>query len=268
MENNIQIFNNPEFGEVRTLLVNDEPYFVGKDVALALGYGQGKSLPNAIANHVDAEDKGVTEMMTPGGNQQVTIINESGLYSLIMSSKLPSAKKFKRWVTSEVLPSIRKHGGYMVAKEDDTPETIMARAVLIAQETINKQKEQIATLNRQQEHLTYVNEQQRQEIASLTPDAQYTREVLTAENTWTATVCAKYFGYGAERFNKKLKDLNIQFKQNGVWVLKAPYQDKGYTKMRTYSFTGKDGRTYTKIQTEWTEEGRRFLSSLRHEGKI
>lgn len=116
--NELQIFQNKEFGEVRSLVINNEPWFVGKDVAEALGYGEGKSLNNAVAKHVDDEDKGVTEMMTPGGKQNVTIINESGLYSLILSSKLPNAKKFKRWVTSEVLPTLRKTGSYAKAPTD------------------------------------------------------------------------------------------------------------------------------------------------------
>lgn len=110
--NNLQIFSNSEFGNIRTVTIDGEPWFVGKDIAEALGYGRGKSLNNAVATHVDNEDKGVTEMMTPGGKQNLIIINESGLYSLILSSKLPNAKKFKRWVTSEVLPAIRKTGHY------------------------------------------------------------------------------------------------------------------------------------------------------------
>lgn len=110
--NDVQVFSNSEFGNIRTVTVNGEPWFVGKDIAEALGYGKGKSLNNAVASHVDDEDKGVTEMMTPGGKQNLIIINESGLYSLILSSKLPNAKKFKRWVTSEVLPAIRKTGHY------------------------------------------------------------------------------------------------------------------------------------------------------------
>ena len=113
MENQITVFASDKFGDVRIVQIGNEPWFVGKDVATALGYGEGKSLANAVANHVDVEDKGVTKMMTPGGKQNVTIINESGLYSLIMSSKLPQAKAFKRWVTSEVLPTIRKHGAYL-----------------------------------------------------------------------------------------------------------------------------------------------------------
>lgn len=125
--NELKIFNNPDFGDIRTMLIDGEPWFVGKDVAASLGYGDGKSLANAIAKHVSDEDKGVTEMMTPGGRQNMTIINESGLYSLIFDSKLESAKKFKKWVTSEVLPAIRKTGGY--AAPMTVPEQIQLLAM-------------------------------------------------------------------------------------------------------------------------------------------
>lgn len=115
--NEIKIFNNEEFGEIRTVVINGEPWLVGKDVAAALGYGEGKSLNNAVANHVEECDRGVTEMMTPGGKQRIVIINESGLYSLIFGSKLDSAKSFKHWVTSEVLPTLRKTGSYEMPKQ-------------------------------------------------------------------------------------------------------------------------------------------------------
>ena len=108
---NLEIFKNEEFGEVRTILINNEPYFVGKDVAKILGYSNPRK---ALIDHVDSEDKGVTKCDTLGGMQELTVINESGLYSLILSSKLPNAKKFKHWVTSEVLPAIRKHGMYAI----------------------------------------------------------------------------------------------------------------------------------------------------------
>lgn len=113
------VFTHPQFGTVRTVEISGEPWFVGKDVAEALGYGKGKSLANAVARHVDTEDRSVTEMMTEAGKRNFTIINESGLYSLILSSKLPSAKEFKHWVTSEVLPSIRKTGGYVNPSQSD-----------------------------------------------------------------------------------------------------------------------------------------------------
>lgn len=116
MGNEIAVFQNPEFGEIRTVTVDGEAWFVGKDVAERLGYSNTRK---ALIDHVDAEDKGVTKRDTPGGTQEMTIINESGLYSLILSSKLPSARAFKRWVTSEVIPAIRKTGAYRTANNTD-----------------------------------------------------------------------------------------------------------------------------------------------------
>lgn len=141
--NEIQVFNNPEFGEIRTITIDGEPRFAGKDVARALGYGD---TAQAIRKHVDAEDKGVVEMTTPGGMQEVTIINESGLYSLILSSKLPGAKKFKRWVTSKVLPAIRKNGGYLAGQEEMSDSEIMAKALMVAQRTIESKNAMIAEM--------------------------------------------------------------------------------------------------------------------------
>lgn len=127
--NELQVFNNPEFGQVRSMLIDDAPWFVGRDVANALEYAD---TAKAIKAHVDNEDKGVGETPTPGGTQSVTIINESGLYSLIFGSKLPSAKRFKRWVTSEILPTIRKTGKYEVAKENEAvpEETVLPERIL------------------------------------------------------------------------------------------------------------------------------------------
>lgn len=138
----IKTFKNPEFGEVRTTLINNEPWLVGKDVATILGYSNPRK---AIGDHVDEEDKtdGVTIRDSIGREQNPIFINESGLYSLILSSKLPRAKKFKRWVTSEVLPAIRRDGGYMKANAEETPEEIMARALKIADATMKRQQEQI-----------------------------------------------------------------------------------------------------------------------------
>jgi anti-repressor protein len=129
--NELQVFKNQEFGSVRTLVVNDEPWFVGKDIAESLGY---TATEKAIRTHIDSDDKGVTEMDTPGGKQKVVIINESGLYSLVLSSKLPSAKKFKRWVTSEVLPALRKTGQYQV--KELSGQELMAKALIEAQSVL------------------------------------------------------------------------------------------------------------------------------------
>lgn len=141
--NNIQVFENSEFGSIRTVEINKEPFFVAKDVAEILGYSNSRK---AIIDHVDEEDKGVTKCDTLGGVQELSVINESGLYSLVLSSKLPTAKKFKRWVTSEVLPAIRKTGGYIGGAENMSEAEIMARAVLIGQRTIEEQKRKIDNL--------------------------------------------------------------------------------------------------------------------------
>lgn len=139
----LQIFKNEEFGEVRTVTINNELWFVGKDVATALGY---ERTADAIRQHVEAEDKGVGEIQTPGGIQNMTIINESGLYALIFGSKLESAKRFKHWVTSEVLPAIHKHGGYIAGQENMSDEELLAKALMVAQSKIEENRKQIEEL--------------------------------------------------------------------------------------------------------------------------
>ena len=146
MNNEIEIFKNEEFGQIRTMLINNEPYFVGKDVAEILGYANPQK---AIRTHVDNEDKGVNEMDTPGGKQEIIVINESGLYSLMLSSKLPNSKKFKRWVTSEVLPSIRKHGAYMTNETLEEALTSPDFLIKLATE-LKKEKEQRQALEKEQ----------------------------------------------------------------------------------------------------------------------
>lgn len=138
----VQEFENPEFGTVRALTGEDgEPWFVASDVAKVLGYSNPRK---AIIDHVDDEDKGVTKRDTLGGTQNMTVINESGLYSLVLSSKLPKAKDFKRWVTHEVLPSIRKHGGYMAGQERMTPEQMLAASMRWLESRIREQEETIS----------------------------------------------------------------------------------------------------------------------------
>lgn len=148
--NEIKLFNNPEFGGIRVVNINDEPWLVGKDVANALGY---ERTADAIRKHVDPDDKGVAKMETPRGMQDYTIINESGLYSLVLSSKLPGAKKFKRWVTAEVLPSVRKHGGYIVGQENMSDEELLAKALLFADRKIKEKDSQIRNLTAQAEEM-------------------------------------------------------------------------------------------------------------------
>ena len=153
--NELKIFENQNFGKIRSVMINDEPYFVGKDIAEVLGYSNTRK---AIQDHVDEDDRGVTKCDTLGGIQELTIINESGLYSLILSSKLPNAKLFKRWVTSEVLPSIRKNGGYLAGQEDMNEDEIMAKAILYANRKIEDLKRSNNLLEIQNSQLTVANE--------------------------------------------------------------------------------------------------------------
>ena len=151
----IKIFKNPQFGEIRAVEKDGEPWFSGKDVAVALGYSNPLK---AIRDHVDNEDRGMNETFTPGGKQFIAVINESGLYSLILSSKLPSAKQFKRWVTSEVLPSIRKTGGYLEGQEHMSDADLLAKALLVAQRQIEQRDKRIREVQAANSDLTVKNQ--------------------------------------------------------------------------------------------------------------
>ena len=234
--NNIKIFENQEFGAIRTM--SDEkgnPLFCGKDVARALGY---KNPERALRDHVSLEDKGVNEMVTPGGPQQATFINESGLYSLILSSKLESAKRFKHWVTSEVLPSIRKQGGYMVALENESNEVILSRALQIMQATIQRRDEQIAQLK---------------------PKADYAELVLDSVSCLTTTQIAKGMGMTANELNRILCQKRIQYGQSGQYLLYAPFARQGLAQNRTRTFRDLFGTVHTTCQLVWTEKGKEFI---------
>lgn len=243
----LQIFNNAEFGEVRTLSIGGEPYFVGKDVAVILGYSD---TAKAIRVHVDDEDKGVDEMATPGGKQKITVINESGLYSLILSSKLPAAKKFKRWVTSEVLPAIRKHGMYAVDELLANPDiAIQAFTALKEERAKNKA-------------LQTENAQQRQMIGELKPKADYMDKILNNKGLVTISQIAKDYGMSGRAMNEKLHELGVQYKQSGQWLLYSKYHDKGYTHSRTINITHSDGTPDVTMETKWTQKGRVFIYEL------
>lgn len=252
----IQIFKSKEFGNVRTLMFNNEPYLVGKDVAVALGYAKPE---NALSAHVDDEDKTITLIQGSGSNYKsnTTIINESGLYSLVFSSQLPTAKKFKRWVTSEVLPALRKNGGYIVATSEDTPDLIMARALQVAQATIDRHKKQLELAN---ERIALQGEQ----LKSQAPKVEYYDQVLQSEGTMTTRQLAMGLGMTANTLNKKLCNAGIQFRQSGMYILHAPYSSYNLTSVRSYPYMTSDGRTLTKQYLVWNERGKQFVTMLRN----
>ena len=243
----LEIFENREFGEIRTLEIDNEPWFVGRDVATVLGYSNPRK---AIGDHVDDEDKGVTKCDTPGGSQDLTIINESGLYSLILSSKLPNAKAFKRWVTYEVLPAIRKHGLYAIDDILENPD--------IAIQALTKLKEERAA----RKALELDNQVKSQQIAELQPKATYYDLILQCKDLLSVTEIAKDYGLSAKATNTMLHNLGVQFNQSGVWFLYAKYQDKGYTQTKTQNYNRPDGTQGSKVHTYWTQKGRLFIYNL------
>lgn len=212
--NNIQIFNNPEFGQVRTVAIDDEPWFAGKDVAAALGYSNTK---DALARHVDTDDKRGSRITTPSGTQEMTIINESGLYSLILSSKLPSAKKFKRWVTSEVLPVIRKTGGYIPHDEEMSDAEIMDKAFQISQRTIEEQHRKIGALEIEKSHLQVENQ-------VMAPKANYFDELVDRNLLTNFRDTVKQLGIAPKKFVTLLLEKKYIFRDQKGKLM--PYQDK------------------------------------------
>lgn len=176
--NDLTVFENPEFGSIRTVELDGEPWLVGKDVATALGY---KNPQEAIRTHVDDEDKGVSEILTPGGKQSVPIINESGLYSLVLSSKLPTARKFRRWVTSEVLPSIRKTGGYITGQKELSPAELMAKALKVANDVLAERDARIAKLDAENIQLLAENTANKPKVIFADAVSASERSILVGE---------------------------------------------------------------------------------------
>ena len=237
--NNMQIFKNQEFGAIRTISNEQgDVMFCGKDVALALGYSNTK---DALLRHVETEDKLGSQITTSGQSRKMTFINESGLYALILSSKLESARRFKHWVTSEVLPSIRKQGGYIVARPDETDEEVLSRALEIMQAAVLRRDE---------------------EIARLKPRADYADSVLDSIDCITTTQLAKELGMTAQELNRLLCEMHIQYWQSGQYMLYAEYARQGLAKSRTHKRTFKHGIVSTDTYLVWTERGRNFIHQL------
>ena len=237
--NNMQIFKNQEFGAIRTIS-NEQGgvLFCANDVCNALGYDQPRK---AVKRHVCEEDGTKHTILTNGGKQLATFINESGLYALILSSKLESAKRFKHWVTSEVLPSIRKQGGYMIARPEESDEVILARALQIMQATLLRRDEQIAKLK---------------------PRAEYADHVLDSISCFTVTQIGKELGMTGHDLNMLLCSHKIQYAQSGQYLLYADYARQGLAKNRNFEYHTPAGELRTRTYLVWTERGRDFIHRL------
>lgn len=236
--NELQIFNSPEFGQIKIIEKDNSVWFVGKDIAETLGYSNP---PKAIRDHVDEDDKLTERIVLSGQNREVIIINESGLYSLVLSSKLPKAKEFKRWITKEVIPSIRKHGGYL------TPAKI--EEVLSNPDTIIKLATELKKLRTE-------NQMQAQQIAEFKPIKEYVDIILQSTDTVTITQIAADYGLSAKKLNKILNEEKVQHKVNDQWILYSNMMNKGYTKSETIDIERSDGRIESKMYTRWTQKGR------------
>ena len=246
MVNELRTFTKEEFGKVRTMIIDGEPWFVGKDVAEALGYTNPLK---AVRDHVDEEDKGVNVLETPGGIQRFVCINESGLYSLVLGSKLESAKRFKRWITKEVIPSIRKNGMYATDDLLNNLDLLISVATQLKEEREQKKK------------LEVMNAAKDQVICELKPKADYTDEILKCPGTVTITQIAKDYGMSGTKMNKILNELGVQFKKSGQWFIYEKYNGKGYTKSQTVQIE-RHGVKDCVMNTKWTQKGRLFLYEL------
>lgn len=243
-KNQLRVFNFEE-QEIRTQLINNEPWFVGKDVADVLGYKNGS---RDINRHVEDEDKLKYRIGTAGQTREQILVNESGLYSLIFNSTLENSKRFKRWVTSEVLPTIRKHGAYM------TPEKI--EEALTDPDTIIR----LATSLKDEREQRLIAEQR---VHELQPKATYYDLVLQNKTLLSVSQIAKDYGLSATTMNKKLFQLGVQYKQGGTWLLYQRYADKGYTQSTTHIID----ENRSSLLTKWTQKGRLFIyEKLKNEG--
>lgn len=249
----IKVFEHEKFGKVRTTVIDGQPYFVGKDVADILGYAASR---NAIAAHVDEEDKLTHQISASGQRRDVVLINESGVYSLILSSHLPTAKQFKHWVTSEVLPSIRRYGLYAAEDLLADPDAIIAilQALKSERET-NKVLTAKVAAQAQQVAI------QAQQIAELQPKAGYYDVVLACPDLVPISQISKDYGWSAMRLNQWLFEHGIQYKQGKIWLLYQKYAEYGYTSTKTCVVIESD-RPHTKVHTYWTQKGRLFIYHL------
>lgn len=248
MNNELINFHHEMFGDIRAIERDGEPWFVGKDVAVALGYSNASK---AVMVHVDEEDKQKVMLKADSQNGNVvtatTLINESGLYSLVLSSKLPQAKVFKHWVTAEVLPSIRRHGAYATAP---TIEKIIASPEFGIALLKNLQQEQL--MRREAE----------ERVRRLKPLADYTALILACPETVSVSQVAQDYGMSAVAFNRILNRAGIQYSVGGQWVLYAAYKDRGLVQSYTFNYRHNDGTDGCRMYTRWTQRGRLFLYDI------
>lgn len=248
--NEIRIFENPRFGEIRTSGTSEEPLFCLTDVCKALDLS-AKEVNRRLSKEVVSKHP----LETAGGTQQALFVNEDGLYDVILDSRKPEAKAFRKWITSEVLPSIRKTGGYSV---NDDESLIMAKAILLADQKIKQQSTMIELQSQQ-------IEEQKKELKIEKPLADYTRDVLQSNSTYTLTQVAKDLGFRSiYAFEKWAVENKILYYQSKQWIPTAKYSEKGYFTTRTAKYVKSDGTVGSSMSTVVTEKGRLFLHDYKN----
>lgn len=249
--NNVLDFNF-EGHDVRAIAIDGEPWFVGKDVAEALGY---KNQRDAIKKQVEVEDKRPNVAIYDGRqNRKMTIINESGMYSLILSSTLPSAKKFKKWVTSEVLPSIRKNGGYIYGQENMSEDELLSRALILANSKILSLESKNEKLEEEKQDVTFLSEL-----------------FVGSKDRWLTTEIANYYGMSAVKFNKLLFMIGLQDKIDGVWEVNEEYKKDGLKFMITTSKNMYENKKIVSVAkfNAWTKDGVKLIyNELKEHGVL
>lgn len=261
MNNKIKVFENAEFGSVRTMTINGEPWFVAADVCRAL------ELNKTATRRLDEDEKGLRSTQTLGGNQEVLVVNEPGLYTLVLGSRKPEAKAFKRWITHEVIPDIRQYGMYatndFLDKALGNPDNWIR--MLTEYSAVKKENETLKLKTAEQKE---VIESQNNQITLMKPKASYYDLVLQTKNAVNITTIAKDYGLSAVTLNKKLHDYGVQYKQGGTWLLYQQYANMGYTKTKTGVYTNKAGEEYASVHTQWTQKGRMFIYEILKEHGI
>ena len=247
-------YTSTDFGEVRTVTRDNEPWFVAADVCRALDIGN----PSDAMRRLDEDEKALVSIEGMSrGNDLTNIINEAGLYALVLGSRKPEAKAFKRWITHEVIPSIRKNGMYATNELLDNPDLLIEAAT-----RIKAQREKILAL----ETTVAVQSQQ---LAEAAPKVSYYDLILNCKDLISVSKIAKDYGMSAVRMNDLLRDMGIQFRQGNVWLLYQKYAAQGYTSTKTHEYIGSDGDNHAKTATYWTQKGRLFIyNKLKEKGIV
>ena len=253
MANELQVFNF-KGNDTRVVEIDGQPWWVAKDVCEILELTDARKSVELL----DEDERNIIPVMDSLGRPQNTyVVNEPGLYSLVLRSRKPEAKAFKRWITHEVIPAIRKHGGYL------TPQKV--EEVLLNPDTIIRLATDLKAEREKNNALKVQNARQEQIINELKPKADYTDRILQNRGLVTITQIAKDYGMSGEAMNTLLHELGIQYKQSDQWLLYAKYQSKGYTHSHTIDIVRSDGRPDVKMNTKWTQKGRLFLYNMLRE---